>query len=129
MHILFLVTTLTELNDAKEYISESKNKLNYLRDKFTVQLNHDIIDGLSINWYFRYQKRMGKYSKYINNIDTKELVTYSSFSILDLKLDYKCENLTINLSINNIYNKKYVDLGNIEQPGVWLLGGVSYIFK
>lgn len=115
--------------DTKEYISESKNKLNYLRDKFTTHLNHKIVDRLSANWYFRYQKRMGKYSKYVDNVDTKELVTYPSFSTLDLKLDYRYENLTINLSLNNIYNKKYIDLGNIGQPGFWLLGGVSYVFK
>lgn len=113
----------------EEYISESKNKLNYLRDKFTTQFNHRIFNGLSANWFFRYQKRMGRYSRYIDNKDTKELVPYPAFSTLDLKLDYKYENLTINLSLNNLYNKKYVDLGNIEQPGFWLLGGISYVFK
>lgn len=112
-----------------EYISESKNKLNYLRDKFTTQFNHKVINRLTANWFFRYQKRMGKYSKYVDSKNTGELVTYPSFSTLDLKLDYKVENLTVNLSLNNLYNKKYVDIGNIEQPGFWLSGGLSYVFK
>lgn len=114
--------------DTDKYISESKNKLNYLRDKLTVHLNHPIFRGLSANWFFRYQKRMGQYTQYENHKSTGELVGYPSFATLDLKLDYRIENLTFNLSMNNLTNKKYVDLGNIEQPGFWLLGGISYVF-
>lgn len=115
--------------DTNEYISESKNKLNYLRDKFTIQFNHKIINRLTANWFFRTQKRMGRYSKYVDNKNTGELVSYASFSTLDLKLDYKIEKLTVHLSMNNLYNKKYIDYGNIEQPGFWLSGGLSYALR
>lgn len=122
-------TRLWQDHDAGMYISESKNKLNYLRDKFTTQLNHKIYKGLSANWFFRYQHRMGKYTKYENHVNTKQQVSYPSFSTLDLKLDYKYENLAIYASLNNLFDKKYVDLGNIEQPGFWLSTGISYVFR
>lgn len=122
-------TRIWQSHDANQYISESKNKLNYLRDKFTAQLSHSIYKGLSVNWFFRYQHRMGKYTKYEHYLNTEQQVPYPSFSTLDLKLDYKCKNLTINMSLNNLFDKKYVDLGNIEQPGFWLTGGITYVFQ
>ncbi|MBP1617141.1 MAG: TonB-dependent receptor [Bacteroidetes bacterium] len=115
--------------DAQNYISESQNKLNYLRDKFTAQFSHRVYKDFSASWFFRIQKRMGTYTLYENNVSTGNQVGYPGFSTLDLKLDYKYENLRLNLSFNNLYNTKYVDLGNIEQPGFWLLGGISYVFK
>lgn len=115
--------------DAQNYISESQNKLNYLRDKFTGQFTHRIYKELSASWYFRLQKRMGTYTDYENNVSTEKQVGYPGFSTLDLKLDYRLENLRFNLSLSNLYNTKYVYLGNIEQPGFWLTGGISYVFK
>jgi iron complex outermembrane receptor protein len=110
------------------YISESKNKLNYLRDKFTAQLNHKIFDGLSAGWYFRYQKRLGAYTKYENNKNTGEIVPYPEFTTLDLKINYKYKSANFNLSFNNLYDTRYVDLGNIELPGFWFSAGMNYKF-
>lgn len=122
-------TRMWQDHNTGQLISESKNKLNYLRDKFTAQLSHGICRGLSANWFFRYQHRMGRYTKYENNVDTKKQVPYPSFSTLDLKIDYRYENLMLNVSLNNLCDKRYVDLGNIGQPGFWLSGGISYAFK
>ena len=112
-----------------EYISESANKLNYLRDKFTARFNHQIYGGFSANWLFRYQKRMGVYSLYENGVNLGEMGTYPAFSTLDVKLKYRHKDLELNVSINNLYNTKYADLGNIHQPGFWLMGGVSYTLR
>lgn len=122
-------TRMWQSFDTNEYISESKSKLNYLRDKFTSRFSHRVCKGLSADWFFRYQHRMGEYRKYEDHVDTKTFANYPEFSTLDLKLSYQYENLNLNLSLNNLGNKKYVDLGNIEQPGFWLTGGVSYVFK
>jgi len=111
------------------YISESANKLNYLRDKFTVQLNHRIYRGFSVGWFFRYQKRMGTYPLFENHTDTKTSVAYPAFSTLDLKLKYQYRDIALHLTLNNLYDTKYADLGNIHQPGFWLIGGVSYTLR
>ena len=112
------------------YISESADKLNYLRDKFTANLSHNIIENLSVDWHIRMQKRMGKYTLYEENKSTGITSGYPAFTTLDLKLQYTCSNnLVFNLCMNNIFDTDYVDLGNIHQPGFWLMGGVSYILR
>ena len=104
---------------------ESKYTLNYLRDKFTAGLSHNIYKGLSANWSFRLQDRMGSYRKYEDGAD-KGLHPYPSFSTLDLKLYYEYEKLTFSLNLNNLYNTQYYDIGNIPQPGFWLISSIKY---
>ena len=106
---------------------ESKYTLNYLRDKFTAGLNHRIYKGLSANWNFRFQDRMGSYRRYEEGAD-KGLHPYPSFSTLDLKLYYEYKKLTFSLSCNNLFDTKYYDIGNIPQPGLWLIGGLKFVY-
>jgi len=102
--------------------------LNYLRDKFTAQFHHHIYKNLSAGWYFRYQNRMGTYEKYVNRQKVGDK-HYPAFSTLDLKLNYKYNDVLFNLTLNNLYDTYYFDRGNIPQPGFWLMGGISYTFR
>lgn len=104
-------------------------KLNYLRDKLTATFNHQIYKSFSAGWYFRYQKRMGMYKVYENAEDTGVLTPYKAFTTLDLRLNYKYEDLTLYINLNNLYNTRHNDMGNIPQPGFWLTGGISYTLK
>lgn len=106
---------------------ESKYTLNYLRDKFTAGLNHKLFGGLSANWNFRFQHRMGTYRRYDNGTD-KGLYPYPSFSVLDLKLYYEFKKIIFNLNFNNLYDTHYYDIGNIPQAGFWLVGGIKYSY-
>lgn len=106
----------------------SNYALNYLRDKFTAQLNHPIYKDISANWNFRWQQRMGSYLKY-EDLKPTEQAPYPAFSTLDVQINWKLKDFVINLTANNIFNKKYFDLGNIPQAGFWLMGGVSYTLK
>lgn len=103
-------------------------KLNYLRDKFVTAFNHQIYKGFSAGWYLRYQKRMGMYKAYENAVEIGKK-PYHAFSTLDLKINYQCDNFLLHLNLNNIYNTKHNDMGNIPQPGFWLTGGISYTFR
>lgn len=116
-------TRMHQTSDTKNLIS--KYTLNYLRDKFTVKFNHQIYNGFSAGWYFRFQKRMGTYEKFVDLEKTGD-VPFPAFSTLDLKLNYQYKEMTFNLNLNNLYNTTYFDLGNIPQPGFWLSGGISY---
>jgi iron complex outermembrane receptor protein len=100
--------------------------LNYLRDKFTAQLDHPVHKGLSAGWRFRYQKRMGMYEKF-ENLEKVGDAPYPPFSTLDLKLSYQYRHITFNLNLNNLYDTYYFDKGNVPQAGFWLTGGVSYL--
>lgn len=119
-------TRLHQKKNSDDYISNYT--LNYLRDKLTVGLNHPIYKGLSASWNFRWQKRMGTYLKYEDLKPTVQ-VPYPAFSTLDVRLDWKFQDFAINLTANNIFNKKYFDLGNVPQAGFWLIGGISYTLK
>ncbi|MCI1647626.1 MAG: TonB-dependent receptor [Bacteroides sp.] len=119
-------TCMHSKHDAKNLISIYA--LNYLRDKFTVRFTHPIWKGLSAGWYFRYQKRMGTYERYV---DLKKVgdEPYPAFSTLDLNLNYTCKDLLFSLNLNNLYDTHYFDLGNVPQAGFWLSGSVSYILR
>lgn len=106
----------------------SSYRLNYLRDKFTAQLNHPIYKGISANWNFRWQKRMGTYLKY-ENLKPATHEPYSHFSTLDLRINWKLKDCMFTASVNNIFDKKYFDLGNVPQAGFWLMAGVSYTLR
>lgn len=101
---------------------------NYLKHKLTVNFQHKIYKGLSASWYFRLQDRNGSYIEYV---DYKPGVAkdFPTFSLLDLKLNYKIKDLNLYLNLNNIYNTNYYDLGNIPQAGFWLVGGLNYTLK
>lgn len=104
----------------------SNYALNHLRDKFTARLHHSIYKGFSANWNFRWQKRMGSYLKYEDLKPTTQ-EAYPAFSTVDMCLNWKVnKQIGINLSINNLFDKRYFDLGNIPQAGFWMIGGLSY---
>ena len=102
--------------------------LNYLRDKFTAQLNHPITKGLSAAWYFRFQKRIGTYEKF-ENLEKTGDEPYPAFSTLDLRLDYRYRDISIYLKLNNLYNTIYFDKGNVPQAGFWLMGGIACLIR
>ncbi|MCD7935251.1 MAG: TonB-dependent receptor [Tannerellaceae bacterium] len=108
---------------------ETQYALKYLRDKFTVKLNHQLIPDLTVDWFFRFQKRIGNYQYYENGIDMEEFRPYRGFSTLDVKLNYRYKEVGLHLTFNNLYNTQYLDLGNIPQAGFWLIGGISYTLK
>lgn len=107
---------------------KSEYSLNYLRDKFVAQFNHQVYGNFSVGWFFRYQKRMGMYKKYENKED-KGYAPYRAFSTLDLKLSYTYDKLLFYVNLNNLCDTHYFDRGNIPQPGFWFMGGISYTLK
>jgi iron complex outermembrane receptor protein len=101
--------------------------MDYLRHKFIFGLSRPIYKGLSANWQFRWQKREGSYTKYENGSFSEK--PYLAFALSDIKLNWKIDSLKIYLSINNLFNTLYYDLGNLPQPGFWLVSGVAWTLK
>ncbi|MDR0421990.1 MAG: TonB-dependent receptor [Proteiniphilum sp.] len=100
---------------------------NYLKHKFTVGLTHDIGRILSVSWNFRRQERAGSYVRYVG-LQPGERVSFSPFSLLDVRVDGRFSRTDLFVSANNIFNVTHVDFGNIPQPGFWLSGGVAVRF-
>ena len=116
------------------YIYKSNYALEYLRHKLTATLEHRIVSRLSATWALRWQDRMGAYIAYgpahvdpdsgrLTASSTGELVPYRPYCTLDLKLQWTDRRYQLYLQGTNITNRRYYDLGNIPQPGIWVMGG------
>jgi iron complex outermembrane receptor protein len=99
--------------------------LNYLRDKLSIQLYAPLYkDKLSTTISMRYQKRMGQYLKY-ENLKPTQKHNYPAFTTMDVNVNYRFKSFDFYCTLNNIFDTKYFDLGNIPQPGFWLIIGAQ----
>lgn len=96
----------------------------YLKHKFTARISHKIIGDLSGNWGVRFQDRAGQYDKFENGTYTGP-TDYEPFWLMDLKLVWTKTSYEFYVEASNLLDKKYVDFGNIAQPGRWIIGGVK----
>lgn len=107
-------------------IYKSNYALEYLRHKFVARLDHKIWSRLSANWSLRWQDRMGAYILYENAKNTGRLTDYSPYATLDLKIQWTTPKYSVYVEGNNLTNKQYHDLGNIPQPGLWIMAGARW---
>jgi len=107
---------------------KSNYSMEYLRHKFVASLDHRIWDTLTATWTLRWQDRMGAYIKYEDATSTGELVGYSPYATLDLKIRWTRPHYELWVEGTNITNHTYYDLGNIPQPGIVALAGARVKF-
>ena len=88
--------------------------LEYLRHKATLQVDHRIWRQLTASWALRWQERMNGYHPY-----TK----------VDVRLQWTAPTYNIYVKADNITNHHYYDLGNVRQPGIWVMAGASVKLK
>lgn len=100
---------------------KSNYAMEYLRHKFVAGIDHKIVGNLSASWSFRWQQRMGTYIIYEGTTSTGVSHPYNPFGLLDLKLMWTKPRYELSLSMNNLTSYRYFDLGNIPQPGFWLM--------
>ncbi len=120
-------------------IFKSNYAMEYLRHKLVATLNHRIWSKLSATWSVRWQDRMGSYVRYsgtyvdpatgyLRGESTGQLVDYSPYATLDLKLQWTASVYQVFVQGTNITNHKYYDLGNVQQPGIWVMAGARVKF-
>lgn len=97
-------------HETEQQIYGSLYALEYLKHKFTAQIDHRIISKLSASWALRWQKRMNGYSPYAK---------------LDVKLIWSGSWYSLFVKADNITNHRYYDLGAVKQPGLWIMAGGS----
>lgn len=118
---------ITQAGVAYSYITVQKQTNNlhslyatdYLRHKARLFISHKIIAKLDGSWELNFRDRAGTYTNE-NNIETD----YKPFALLDIKLRWRESNFTLFAEATNLLNESYLDLGNIEQPGRWIKGGI-----
>lgn len=124
---------LRRLNVAYAYIDQSQRReegvqslyaLEYLRHKFVARLGLSLPPCLSLDMSYRYQYRVGSYT------DTSGVNrNYSPYSLADARLSWDKPAYSVYVEANNLFNTRYVDYGNVPQPGVWVIGGARFNFS
>ena len=111
---------LTLEKQSSNYISYYA--LDYLRNKFTLRFDHTICNDVKASWAMRFHDRAGTYSDPV----TGAPLNYEPFFTTDLKIYLEKRIWSIYVEANNLFDTKYQDIGNIQMPGCWFSGGVSY---
>lgn len=102
---------------------QSLYALEYLRHKLTGNLQLHIWKALDFGVNYRYQDRMGSYTDVNGNV-----CNYEPYSIVDARLSWSMPKYKVYMEANNLFDKTYVDYGNIPQPGTWIMAGASVEF-
>ncbi|MCI1247038.1 MAG: TonB-dependent receptor [Prevotella sp.] len=110
------------INQSKHEASniQSLTALEYLKNKVVTHLGLNLWRQLDLDLQYRFQHRIGTY------VDANGSThPYSSYGILDGKLSWDNTNWKAYIEANNILDKDYVEVGNVPQPGFWLIAGFS----
>jgi iron complex outermembrane receptor protein len=99
---------------------QSQYSLEYLRHKLTAQLRMRLMENLDLTLGYRWQDRMGSYT----TVDG-EVKNYHPYSVVDARLAWTKDTYSIYVEGNNLTGHRYVDYGNVPQPGCWITGGVK----
>ena len=111
---------LHQSKDTPEYL-QSQYSLEYLRHKLTAQLQMHIAERLNLTVNYRWQDRMGSYT------DTDgQIQPYHPYSVVDARLAWDADTYSLYIAGNNLTCHRYVDYGNVRQPGLWLTVGAKY---
>ena len=123
---------LEHFNVAYQYIHQDKKDYPNLESKYTLEyLRHKVVAGLQLHLWrqlgmgvnYRFQERTGTYTDVNGNT-----CLYQPYALFDARLNWQSSRYRLYLETNNIFGKKYVDYGNVEQPGCWVIAGAMFHF-
>jgi iron complex outermembrane receptor protein len=121
-HESSLSVAYCHLHQQKDDVSnlQSRYALEYLRHKVTASLSMPLAKRLSLTVKYRYQDRTGSYT------DTNgEVRDYRPYSVVDSRLNWARGSYALYVEGNNLLGTRYVDYGNVPQPGCWLMVGAK----
>ena len=99
--------------------------LDNLNHKLVFSLDHSIWRKIYASWKVSYQDRNGSYAQFEDTAYVGE-AEYKPFWLTDAKIYYKSDVIQIYLTVSNLLDKSFVDLGNVVQPGRWINMGLKY---
>ena len=82
-----------------------------------------LLRNIRLNINYRYQDRTGSYT----TVDG-DVAEYKPYSLVDARLSWTLPSTEWYVEANNLFDKDYVDYGNVVQPGFWFIAGVRYRF-
>jgi len=116
----------TFINKNFDFDAYQSNYINdYLRQKFVFGIDHRIYKNFSANWKLRYQERSGDYMLFDKEANYDILTPYGDHTLLDTRIMWQNDGWIIFADVKNIFDIKYIDYGNVMQPGRWFSLGVK----
>ena len=94
--------------------------LEYLRHKLTAGLRLSPCRQLLIDLRYRLQHRVGSYADFRGDVHP-----YGTYGVMDAHVAWTMSKWEAYVDLTNLLGKRYVDIGNVEQPGRWLMAGVA----
>ena len=79
-----------------------------------------IYKNLKMNWVGSFLSRAGTYTDFKAGAEK----SYKPFYLLDCRLFYDENPVYLYLEFSNLTGVKYIDIGNLEQPGRWGKAGI-----
>lgn len=99
--------------------------LDHLKNKITGSVHQSVLKNLTLELKFVFQDREGTFTQFSSGNQGNE-VNYSPFWMFDSKMVYSRQKWDVYLSVNNLFDVSYYDIGNVAQPGRWLKAGFLY---
>lgn len=103
---------ISQDKDTKEGF-RSLYSMEYIRHRVTAQADLRLGRGFSANLSYRYVDRATG-SEFIK-----------PYSLLDAKISYGRPAFEAYIRVNNLLNREYYDFGDIPQPGLWFIAGIT----
>lgn len=101
-----------------EHGLQTQSKLEYLRHKLTASLQIAPATHWLLLVHYRLQQRTGTYL----TIDGTTL-PYRTYDLVDARLTWNRPTYSLYAQVSNLFSRHYVDYGNVEQPGAWVVVG------
>jgi iron complex outermembrane receptor protein len=79
---------------------------------------------LTLGVDLRWQDREGQYTDFDGSVND-----YEPFALVDARLSWQQPRYELYVKANNLLNAHYRDYGLVEQPGLWLIAGFSYMWE
>ena len=99
----------------------SQYALEYLRHKLVAGLQTKEWRGFSMRLNCRWQDRVGAYTSFDGT-----LCDYRPYALVDARIQKQTQRYLVYVEANNLFdNRSYVDFGNVQQPGLWVVTGLK----
>jgi iron complex outermembrane receptor protein len=124
---------IREISGSYSYVNSNRESngfqsmyaLDHLKHKANFSVDHNIWSKLSANWQVNWQQRKGNFIPYNNGV-AQPARNYPSVWLVDVRLQWTEKNWKAYAEIANLFDKKWYDIGSVEQPGIWFRVGFSY---
>ena len=115
-NISLAVLLMEQTKDLEENL-RSLYSMEYIRSKVNAQAGFALPFGFTANIIYTY----------VDRATESDLI--KPYHLLDAKVSYPWRNLNLYIRANNLLNRTWYDFGDIPQPGIWIVGGVSLNFN